>query len=733
MPNEPSPRRGRKPPSRRRSGSGARSKKPADRRRSKSGGGKSAPTGKRKPLAPPPPPGPPPAGTDPGFVPAPPLVPAPPPLAPEDGPTRFGAYALNGFQRRAAAAIHQRRSVVVAAPTGAGKTLVAEIAVADTLARGKRVVYTSPIKALSNQKYRDFKSAPGAEVGILTGDVSISPDAPLLIMTTEILRNEIFDAPHRLHDVEVVVFDEIHYLDDPERGTVWEETILFVPPSIRFVALSATIPNLDQFVGWLRSVHAHPVEQIESSARPVPLHHFGFHPAVGPFEARDVERARRRVGRRRGSRLDPDLARTLLDGLHHERQLPVLWFCFSRKECERRARRNSWRTFLDRTERARMESLFDASCTAFRQSLTGDLVELRNLAIRGIGYHHAGMLPIHKEIVERLFTSGLLRLLFTTETFAMGVNMPAKTVVFDSLRKFDGVGFDWLRTRDYLQMAGRAGRQGIDEEGLVVSVLDTEDLHEAPLERIVFGEVEPVRSRFNLAYATLLRLTEHLGDRIEEAWERSFNRWQFEYGSPESRERNRERHLEILRRKLQFLRETGYLDERGLTDRGRVASRLSAYEVQFTECLFRGVFEEATPRDLAAAFVSIVFEERRNEQADPQVPQSFLATKRGVAESVKQLKKAEARLRLPDEIKTPDFSLTGATLAWCDGDPMDALERHTMSSPGDLVRVFRTAIQCLRQMRQVLSPSYALRAKLDEALQILNRDEVDARLQLELG
>ena len=651
----------------------------------------------------------------------------------EGAAATFRGYVLNEFQRKAADAIRAGNSVLVSAPTGAGKTLVAELAIAETIARGKRVVYTSPLKALSNQKFRDFRAAAGTEVGILTGDVTIAPDAPVVIMTTEILRNEIFDTPARLADVETVVFDEVHYLDDPERGTVWEEAILFLPRTIRFVALSATIPNLGQFAGWLRSVHAHPVVEIESTWRPVPLHHFAYHPAAGEFDVAEIAKVRRRVGRQGERRFDPDFAKALMTGLQQRGELPVLWFCFSRKECERRARRNAWRKLLTRPEHARMEALFDEVCTIYRQPQTEDLLELRKLATHGIGYHHAGMLPIHKEIVERLFTSGLLKLLFTTETFAMGINMPARTAVFDSLRKFDGVAFDWIRTRDYMQMAGRAGRQGIDDEGHVVSVLDTEDLHEAPLERIVGGKLEPVRSRFNLAYATLLRLTAHLGDRIEEAWERSFNRWQFEEGAPDRRERNRRRQLDLLRRKLLFLRRTAFLDDRGLTDRGRIASRLGGYEIQIADGLFRGIFEDLSPRHLAAAFVGIAYEERKGEEMEQPVPTAFGAVKRRLGDAFRTLKREEQSLKIPDELKRPDFSLTEATFAWCEGDPIEALDRHTLVAPGDLVRCFRIAIQCLRNLMQALPPSYPLRGALEGAIALLNRDEVDARAQLEAG
>jgi superfamily II RNA helicase len=311
--------------------------------------------------------------------------------------------------------------------------------------------------------------------------------------------------------------------------------------------------------------------------------------------------------------------------------------------------------------------------------------------------------------------------------------MPARTVVFDSLRKFDGVAFDWLRTRDYLQMAGRAGRQGIDLEGRVVSVVDTEDLLEAPLERIVRGSLEPVRSRFNLAYATLLRLTEHLGERIEEAWERSFNRYQFESGGAERRDRNRARQLDLLRRKLQFLHATAFLEAGRLTDRGRVAARLAAYEIQIADALLLGIFEELSPRLLAAAFVGFVYEQRKGETIEQRVPPAFATTKRRIHDSVRALKREERRLDIADGIQRPDFSLTEATFAWCEGDPIDALGRHSDAAPGDLVRTFRMAIQCLRQLAQELPTSYPLRGRIDQAIALLNRDEVDARAQLELG
>jgi superfamily II RNA helicase len=388
----------------------------------------------------------------------------------------FRGKTLFPFQERAAEAIHDGRNVLVAAPTGAGKTLVADVAIARALSEGRRVVYTSPIKALSNQKFRDFRADYGDDrVGIMTGDVTISPDAPLLIMTTEIFRNTIFEDPARLDAFDFVVFDEIHYLDDVERGTVWEESILYAPKHVRVVALSATVPNVDELAAWVAQVREREVEVVVESERPVPLVHKAWVPGRGP---RGVDELRRlaseeatvsRYSRRRGARGPRDkrggppyevlLERATGECLRYlaDRDLlPALYFVFSRRDCEHLARVHGGMDLLSQEARERLLARFDDLAARYETADAPTTRELRRLAARGVLWHHAGMLPIDKEIVERLFTTGDVRLLFATETFALGVNMPARTVVFHALRKFDGVRVVPLRTRDYGQMAVRA-------------------------------------------------------------------------------------------------------------------------------------------------------------------------------------------------------------------------------------------------------------------------------------
>ncbi len=671
--------------------------------------------------------------------------------------THWKGFALNPFQIEAIAAIRGGHNVLVSAPTGAGKTLVAEYAIEDAVVRGKRCIYTAPIKALSNQKYRDFRDDPRIDVGLMTGDVTIHPTARVLIMTTEILRNSIFDNPEHLAEVEYVIFDEVHYMDDQERGSVWEESLIFAPHSIRFVCLSATISNVEELGAWLREIRGPDMVVIQSSRRPVPLTHQLYTARSGVFDFKQLERVRKRelrVGEaeftrgrsrareRRGDRrakrgFDPTEIPSpgpLLDELFRRGWIPVLVFAFSRKDCERLAYANAERELLTMDERARMEALQEELVRLFqfdRAELEGEIFAM---ARRGIGYHHAGMLPMHKEVVERMFTSGLLKLLFTTETFALGINMPARTVVFHSLRKFDGITFDYLRTRDYMQMAGRAGRQGIDHEGLVFSLLSPKDLVEAPFKRLFSGRPEPVESRFRLSFSSLLHLVERLGRaRVHEAWEKSFNQFQHRTGTPKKQEHNRREQRRILDAHLEFLGELGYLDGDKLTPRGRIAKVINGYELQITELLFLGTLENLPPAALAVVFVGLVFEERRRGEMVHVPARLFGNVRTEVSREIQHLRIRAADFQLSATIKPPDWGLTPAVVAWLDGVEFSALEEHTDATPGDIVRNFRMAVQLMRQVRRAIDPEWDLHARLAEAMDAIHRDVVDARRQLELG
>lgn len=452
----------------------------------------------------------------------------------------YKGLALDQFQEEAIAAINRDHSVIVTAPTGAGKTVIAEYAVEKCLQTNKRVIYTAPIKALSNQKYRDFQSEYGDKIGIVTGDIVLNPYAQVLLMTTEIFRNTIFDDIERLQDVSYVIFDEIHYINDIERGTVWEESIIFAPQHIKFVCLSATIPNINSFAEWMRNIREIDIHVVEELERPVPLEHHLYFPGFGIGHLKHFDELRRIAKRQKRNKKKnkgddkPKKPEGIIDTelipyLYKEKRLPCLYFCFSRKRCEGNAHyyaTTGQHELLDKKKQEQILEKFDALCIQF------DIVEekvisgFRQLISCGIAYHHAGMLPTLKEVVERLFTSGLIQLLFTTETFAVGINMPACTVVFDSLEKYDGVSFRYLKTREYHQMAGRAGRRGIDTVGYVYAQVEPEYAAQDDVGETISNTIEPITSQFNLSYSSILNLYEKYGDDIYDVYTMSLSNHQ---------------------------------------------------------------------------------------------------------------------------------------------------------------------------------------------------------------
>ena len=460
----------------------------------------------------------------------------------------YKGLELDRFQKEAIDAINQEHSVIVTAPTGAGKTVIAEYAVEKCLQTNKRVIYTAPIKALSNQKYRDFQSEYGDKIGIVTGDVVLNPYAQVLLMTTEIFRNTIFDDIERLQDVSYVIFDEIHYINDIERGTVWEESIIFAPQHIKFVSLSATIPNINSFSEWMQSVREIDLKVVEELERPVPLEHRLYFPGFGIGKLNHLNDLQR-IAKRRKKKYDefsdqngdnnpknskPTKLKDIIDTelipyLHEKKRLPCLYFCFSRKVCESNAYYYAslrQLKLLDAEKQEQILEKFDALCIQFDIVEEKTITNFRQLIACGIAYHHAGMLPTLKEVVERLFTSGLIQLLFTTETFAVGINMPACTVVFDSLEKFDGVSFRYLQAREYHQMAGRAGRRGIDTVGYVYAQIAPQYAAHDDVGKSISNTIEPIASQFNLSYSSILSLYEKYGDNIYDVYTMSLSNHQ---------------------------------------------------------------------------------------------------------------------------------------------------------------------------------------------------------------
>jgi len=422
---------------------------------------------------------------------------------------KFNGLTLDSFQVQAIRFLEQQKTVVVSASTGTGKTVIAEFIIDECLRKTeKKVVYTAPIKALSNQKYRDFKKQYGEDkIGILTGDVVINPRAPILIMTTEIYRNMLLQQDPIISDISYVVFDEIHFMNDPERGTVWEEAILFSPPSIRFLCLSATIPNVKEFASWLQTLKDHPVEIVRCNKRFVPLHQYLYDEQKGIIERNLVtpfDQQSKKKNKKSKTLRKPVYPSQVIKDL--KGRLPAIVFSFSRRQCEEEAKRlQSQKRFIVDVESKKVIQEICQRCFSYEiQQLPSTKVLIQTL-LDGIGFHHAGLMPQQRFAIEEIFSKGLLPVLFATETFAVGVNMPAKTVMLNGLRKFDGQRFRLVTSKEYFQLAGRAGRRGIDKEGYVVTILQ-EGESILDYKRISERDIEPIQSQFTLSFNTVLNM-----------------------------------------------------------------------------------------------------------------------------------------------------------------------------------------------------------------------------------
>lgn len=432
--------------------------------------------------------------------------------------TEYRGFQLDPFQIEAIRHLNEGRSVLVSAPTGVGKTLVADYLIERMFHEGHRVIYTAPIKALSNQKFKEFKRLLGAgNVGIVTGDVAINSTAQILIMTTEIFRNMLHLSPEELNGVSHVIFDEIHYLSDEERGTVWEESIIFAPESMRLLGLSATIPNADELAFWIQDIKKHEVAVVRHFKRVVPLRHFVYEHARGACtlaELRDFKARRDREIEESDELWEPEGPRyastthiDLVDYLSKQCKLPCLYFVFSRRQCEEKAEElGRLVSYLTPGERSQVLTFFDKRIEGMNIDSMPSVKRMRKTLERGIAYHHAGLLPVLKEIVEDLFERRIIRVLYATETFAVGINFPVRTVCFDSVRKFNGVDFRPMTAQEYFQMAGRAGRRGIDEEGYVYILTDLNYFRPEEYPSIDERTVEPLVSRFTVSYNTVVNL-----------------------------------------------------------------------------------------------------------------------------------------------------------------------------------------------------------------------------------
>ncbi|XAR56255.1 RNA helicase [Bertholletia excelsa] len=446
-------------------------------------------------------------------------------------PAKEFPFTLDPFQSEAIKCLDSGESVMVSAHTSAGKTVVALYAIAMSLRNKQRVIYTSPIKALSNQKYREFKEE-FSDVGLMTGDVTIEPNASCLVMTTEIWRSMQYKGSEIIREVAWVIFDEVHYMRDRERGVVWEESIVMAPKNSRFVFLSATVPNAKEFADWVAKVHQQPCHIVYTDYRPTPLQHYvfpaggdglylvvdekgkfredGFQKALNalvPISEGDkkMDNGKWQKGLVVGKAGEESDIFKMVKMIVQRQYDPVILFSFSKRECELLAMQMAKMDLNEDDEKANIETIFWSAMDMLSDD-DKKLPQVSNmlpLLKRGIGVHHSGLLPILKEVIEILFQEGLIKCLFATETFSIGLNMPAKTVVFTNVRKFDGDKFRWISSGEYIQMSGRAGRRGIDERGICILMLD-EKLEPSTAKTMLKGSADSLNSAFHLSYNMIL-------------------------------------------------------------------------------------------------------------------------------------------------------------------------------------------------------------------------------------
>ena len=517
-----------------------------------------------------------------------------------DGP-RAKAYpfTLDAFQETSVAVLERNESVMVAAHTSAGKTVVAEYAIAMAFRDKQRVIYTSPLKALSNQKFRElteeFGGEDGSQVGLMTGDVSINPNATCVVMTTEVLRSMLYRGSDISREVKWIIFDEVHYMRDRERGVIWEESIIFAPPGAKMVFLSATLPNAKQFADWVTHMHKHPCHVVYTDHRPTPLVHYCFPKGgrkpiqvinerrefddrnfallVDELERGEADRKSKRQnvgdgggrGRGGGGRGGGGRGRgggggrgrgggggggggdggedmyNLFKHILSKELLPTIVFSFSRRECEEHPKALTKLNFTTDAEKETIQEIYDNAllCMSEEDRELKAVQEILPILRRGIGIHHSGLLPIVKELVEILFGESLIKVLFATETFAMGLNMPARCVVFTAFKKFDGENMRVVAPGEYTQMSGRAGRRGKDPCGTCIMMVD-EKMGKEDVTSMVLGEPQPLNSEFKLTYYQILNLLKRASGTVNTEYviARSFHQFQHAVNVPAWRARD---------------------------------------------------------------------------------------------------------------------------------------------------------------------------------------------------
>lgn len=742
--------------------------------------------------------------------------------------TEYQGLQLDKFQIEAIDAINNGYSVIVSAPTGTGKTLVADYLVDKSIREEQKIIYTAPIKALSNQKFKDFTKQFGHDaVGIMTGDVVVNPTAPLLIMTTEIFRNQVITNDEELQQVSYVIFDEIHWLNDEDRGTVWEESIILAPPHIKILGLSATIANALELKEWIEAIRKETVVLVEEHQRIVPLDYFYYTQETGFIDYDSLlnfyyQKLKNIDKTGNGPLFKPTTHTDLVKSI--ERQyLPCLYFVFSRKQCADKAHElASLRNYLTPEQSEKIKQLFIGQ---FGQEIdwSPSTRRLFRVCRKGIAYHHAGLLPLQKSLVEDLFLSKMISVLYCTETFSVGINYPVKAVCFDSLNKYDGRNFRPLANHEFFQMSGRAGRRGIDDKGYSFAIVDLNYFEKEPPIKFDIKKLEPLTSQFRLSFNTVLNLIATLTqEQIEIYFKKSFaahsyivvaqkveeeiaqlaeesakakehlceyigsykcplnyypklkelERVRKAYDKLDPRRRNkiygRQMHRKIRKwekvlrsspkqcakkqndlcriqseswskielklaglknqlaslpdynsfnneflRKKHQLEQMGYLEQDSILARGELARHIYVQELLVTELVYSGILEQLDDDQLNALISCVDYESKRNDFFQ-KMDILDLAPLKDIINYVQTICGPEAARFDP--------RVAVITYFWSKGSPFSDIQQLCTLDEGDIIAVFRRAIDLLRQMREAVTDQL-LRERLSACMKKLDRDE----------
>ena len=636
----------------------------------------------------------------------------------------YKGLTLDQFQIDAIKYIEDGNSVVVSAATGTGKTLIADYVIDKFLKEHKRVIYTSPIKALSNQKFKEFKKSFGEDaVGLLTGDVTINHNAQIIIMTTEIYRNMLVTKDELIDQLSYIVFDEIHYINDFERGTVWEEAIIFSPEHVRFLCLSATIPNAKEFAEWIQTIKGHEVSVVRYDKRAVPLTHKLYDSKMGLTTINELKHdleldkypdyykaMRRKKQHDKKKQITMPYHADLIDELTKEQKVPCLYFVFSRRRCEELADDLSRKH--DFTNNAQKEKITKVFLEIVPQELRRmeSVQFLRRVLPKGIGVHHAGLLPALKEVVEELFGQGLISVLYATETFAVGINMPARTICFHALEKFDGMNFRFLNSKEYFQLAGRAGRRGIDKEGLAIAMVDRKTFDAQKVEKFTSKDTDPIISQFKLSYNTVINLVDkHTKDEQEVILKSSFDYFLKKKGGHQIRIMSTYNHM------IERLKKLGYItkDDK-VTEKGRFATHIYSNELLVSEIFCGELYQKLTDVEMTVLLAAIQYEEKLSDKFK-------VGDKRTYFNIIDTLAENEFVAKKLDQKSVSKMNLIVSS--WIEGAEFADLLEMCSLDEGDIIRMFRQIIDLYRQIVRATTDRQLV-DRIEKTIAIIQRDVV---------